>query len=112
MSWGVITNTKAYIRSIRFNYWKPSPGYLMGGQVAVYNANGYLNDRFGDRDRAYTRVSKTNSYAGGWTRRVERWFYRGQRNGRLVVNVEKHTQLGSYATGDECHGKLAVAYWR
>jgi hypothetical protein len=110
--WGVITDTRAYIRYIRFNYWKPSRGYILGGGAAAYNANGYLNDSFGDRDRAYTRASATNSYAGGWTKYFNKWFYRGQTNGRVVVAVDKHTQLGSYLTGDDCHGKFTAVYYR
>ena len=109
--WGVITATKAHVKYVKFLYYKPSAGYIMGGRAAAYNAGGYVNDSYADRNKAYTRASPTNSYAGSWTFPVNRTFYGGQTNGRIVVNVDKHTQLGSYVTGDECHGHYTVVYY-
>ena len=60
-------------------------------------------------DKADARASRTNSYAGTWVKYVRTWFYGGSSNGRLAVNVDKHTKLGVYATSDKCHGKFTAS---
>jgi len=108
--WGAITATSAYIKFIKFNYWVTSYNTVRGGGWAAYNSNGYSGNSTGDMSAQYKRTA-SSSYAGSYTVTVNKKFVGGATNGRLIVNVDKHSQWVSYTLGSDCHGVLTVTYY-
>jgi hypothetical protein len=112
IDWGPVTRTTAVVKKVTFRYYVLTQGLVFGGKWSVYGGLGpnyhYING-FNDRNRYYTATVSARP-SGGFSVVLNESFLTASSEQSIVVDVDKHSQVGGYESGTDYHRIFTVAY--